>query len=813
MVNGLYLKLDKKLILRADEVVLPVESRENAFSDIGEDIDRIKNILRYFEMIEFKDIRFKNEKYMLLFKDDVIYLKSDQFDFASHKINRAGDELHAVIDMIYIKKYDIRLSGELRYNYKQDIASLQGVAKYRDIDANYLVNIQKDTLAYTVKSNEFAQLKPLIDQFNLPPRIAPWITERVKAKRYQLLSLSGLAKINKNGIKLFPESIKGEALLKDVTIEFNTKIDKLVEAEEVEVAYKNDSLYFVLKNPLYQGRSLEGSSVALTHLADPEPSELHLLLKLDSPFDEEIQKILKSYNIGLPVLQKSGTTAARLKLDVNLKSNKADFDGNFSLSKGEVMIGSVTLPVTKGNIHAKNSMMKFTDFELANASFKSAAEGSLDFGKKRADLDLDVDFFSLGKRESPFVSLKKLKLPMKIDYKKDVVIALPTLKTTAALSLKDNSATMSIEDIEILKKYLVGLPINIDGGRIKIATKEYKSFQFEGQIKRNDCFLYENDLACATQIPIEGVATQESLLLNAFEGRLALESKKSLLTLKNLNLDLKKLFESFKEESQRSVSKKARVVGSNSILRYGKAKLLTDRYELEFSANKDFIFEGSLGEDKVSVVKKRDNLEVKAIEIGDKMLHPLINFDGLQGGKYSIKMSGIPGKQIKGVIELDGGLMSNFKVYNNLLAFINTVPALATFNSPGFNNKGLKIKKGTVEFTVTEGRKISFDSVLIQGESATISGEGKIDIEAQTVNVDLAIQAAKAVGKLIGNIPVVGYILTGERQSIMTVGLHIGGTLENPKIEVSPIKDALLFPLRVLERSLMGISGEREKTK
>ncbi len=799
--------------MRADEVVLPLESNENAFSDIGEDIDRIKNILRYFEVIEFKDIRFKNENYMILFKDDIIYLKSDQLDFASHEISRKGDELYAVIDMIYIKKYDIRLFGELRYNYKQDIASLQGVAKYRDIDVNLLVNIQKNTLAYTLKSNQFGELKPFIDQFNIPPRIATWIVDRVKAKRYQLLNLTGLAKVDKNGIKLFPETIKGEALLEDVTIEFNTKIDKLVEAEEVEISYKNDSLYFVIKNPLYLGRSLEGSSVALTNLTNPEPSLLRLLLKLDSPLDGEIQKILESYNIRLPVLQKSGTTAAQLKIDANLKSKKVDFDGNFSVSKGEVIVGSVTLPVAKGNIHAKNSMVEFTNFEFANTSFKSLAEGSLDFSRKRADLNLDVDFFSLGSQKSPLFLLKKTKLPMKIDYKKDVVITLPTLKTTTALSLKDNSAKIDIEDIELIKKYLVGLPINIDGGNIKIATKEYKNFQFEGRLKRNECFLYENDLACATEIPINGVATQESLLLNAFEGRLVLESKKSLLTLKNLNLDLKKLFGSFKEESRRSISQKARVVGYNSVLRYGKAKLLTDRYELEFSTQKDFIFEGSLGQDKVRVVKKRDNLEIEAINIGDRMLHPLINFDGLQGGKYSIKMSGIPGKQVRGVIELDGGLMSNFKAYNNLLAFINTVPALATLNSPGFNNEGLRIKKGTIEFTITEGKKISFDSVLIQGESATISGDGEIDIEAQTVNVDLAIQAAKAVGKLIGNIPVVGYILTGDRKSIMTVGLHIGGTLENPKIKVSPIKDVLLFPLRVLERSLMGIGGDKKKIK
>ena len=159
---------------------------------------------------------------------------------------------------------------------------------------------------------------------------------------------------------------------------------------------------------------------------------------------------------------------------------------------------------------------------------------------------------------------------------------------------------------------------------------------------------------------------------------------------------------------------------------------------------------------------------------------------------------------MKGVITLDGGVMSDFKAYNNVLAFINTIPALATLRSPGFSRKGFRIKKGLIKFTIAKGRILTFDSILIEGKSATISGDGVIDLETKKINVDLAIQTAKVMGKIIGSLPVVGYILTGENKSIMTVGLHIGGTLDNPTTKTSPVKDVLLLPFKMLERTLTG---------
>ena len=67
--------------------------------------------------------------------------------------------------------------------------------------------------------------------------------------------------------------------------------------------------------------------------------------------------------------------------------------------------------------------------------------------------------------------------------------------------------------------------------------------------------------------------------------------------------------------------------------------------------------------------------------------------------------------------------------------------------------------------------------------------------------MDLAIQTARELGKVLGSIPLLGYILMGEDKS-MTVGLKITGSLDKPKVKTSAAKEILTLPLDILKRTI-----------
>ena len=192
---------------------------------------------------------------------------------------------------------------------------------------------------------------------------------------------------------------------------------------------------------------------------------------------------------------------------------------------------------------------------------------------------------------------------------------------------------------------------------------------------------------------------------------------------------------------------------------------------------------------------------MEALRIKDKVLHPLINFKGLQEGRYSLTKKGDPEKVMHGQIIVEGGVMKGFKAYNNVLAFVNTLPALAVLHKPGYSQKGFTIEEGVAEYRMINRTKIVFDSIYIRGTSATIVGKGELDLEKRTIKMDLAIQVAREFGKIVGNIPLVGYILMGEDKSV-TVGLKVSGSLDAPKVETTAAASILSLPLDIIKRTL-----------
>jgi hypothetical protein len=70
-----------------------------------------------------------------------------------------------------------------------------------------------------------------------------------------------------------------------------------------------------------------------------------------------------------------------------------------------------------------------------------------------------------------------------------------------------------------------------------------------------------------------------------------------------------------------------------------------------------------------------------------------------------------------------------------------------------------------------------------------ISAVGTIDMpRGQFVDTLVGVQPLQTVDKVISRIPVVGWILTDENRSIMTVYFEVKGSLDNPTVTAIPVK-------------------------
>ncbi len=840
-VDGLYIKLDKKLTLKADNVSIPKNKAKPSFHNIDKTFDKIKYLFTFFDYIDLKNVTFDNNHINILFTDEILYITSDDYEIAGN-IHRREQKFVAEVSMFHIKKENIHIKGTLTYDLDTDILATEGNFSAYHIRGEFFAVKEQNKIDFKIQSDNFTDLKTLIRTFGLQASLESWIVDRVKAKEYKLHSLTGDGQITDNGFKVNFDTLKGEMLFKDVKIFYQKELDPIL-AKSFILRYADKSLHFDLKNPAYKGRSMQGSTIDIVGLGKPK-TMLKLDLHMKTPIDKELQKILKSYDVHIPVKHTGEPVIVDLKMDIPLKKSskkqKSTVMVNVNLKKGKlwykniklpllkanvkfdnrkkeslsvdavlkngmVNIAQTKLPVKSGTLHYEKGTVTLNNVQLKESWYDGKVKGRINLKKKKADLKLHAKQISIGDKEK-FLVLKNKQLPLTLDYSKNLRIYIPTLDLKITHRKKDMH--IEVGNIKKIKPYLRNIGIQIDGGKLDI-IKNGTNYTFRGVLRRNACFLYEKNGACRTKIPCSGKVSKAGIDFYAFGKRLHYSSKKSRIRLKDLNIDLKKFLDVRKKNNRnkrdnkkgkKSKIKKLVILGKNSKVRYGKHALVTDSYDIEIQPNGNIKAFGSLSGDIVQFSKKGKIFSIKALRVKDKMLHPLIGFKGLKKGRYSLKKSGNPDKVMKGQIIIEGGIMSDFKAYNNTLAFINAVPALATLSNPGFSEKGFRIKEGVAEYRMIK-EKIVLDSVYIKGTSASIVGKGVIDMKTRTIKMDLAIQTARELGKFVGNLPLLGYILMGKDKS-MTVGLKITGSLEKPIVKTSAAKEILSLPLQLLKRTL-----------
>jgi len=800
-VEGLYLKLDKKLILKADKVVIPQRKENPSFDHASETLESIKYVLTFFEHIDLKEIHFNNNILGIYYLDNIIQLSSNDYLIRGN-IHREGKMLKGTVPILQLKKYNITMRGEFSYDLHEDILESKGKFLFQKAAGDFLAIKDRDTIGFSIKSDTFTDLRSIIDQFPMSEGVKSWVVDKVQAKSYKLLSLSGKGDIKDKAFKMDMETLRGEVLFSDVRIDFKEGVAPVL-ASSFILSYSDDKgLLFDLDKPRYLGKNLDGSTVSIVNLRD-DNTTLNLNLKLHTAHDEKVQKLLQAYAIDIPVLQKRGKVDASLDISIGLKSDDKHFATDVNFTKGIVQIQNVSLPIESGSLHYENGFITLKQVRLQNEYYAGILNGKLDLKKKKITSFFDAEYIEIGEKDERFIDLKKQKIPFTLSYEKGLHVEVP--KFALSFMHKGKGYALTVKDLNKVKPYLSDtFPIE-EGGEVYVTTNDFEKYDFKGVLKRSSCFLYEKNNVCEARVPFQGDASASDVNFYAFDKRLHFNKVKSRINIHNLNIDLKKFLATERTKSKKSKKKKSTysvvILGKKSNLRYGDYSLITDSYDVEIQPNGDIKAIGSTDGDIIKFTKKKDVLSLQALRIKDKVLHPLIDFEGLQHGRYSITKKGNPEKIMKGEIIIEGGVMKDFKAYNNTLAFINTIPALATLHKPGYSDEGFVITSGVIDYRMIGRSKIIFDSIYIKGDSATIVGKGELDLEKKTINVELAIQIARELGKALGSIPLVGYILVGKDKSL-TVGLQITGTLEKPNVSVSAAKDILSYPLELIKRTI-----------
>jgi uncharacterized protein YhdP len=97
---------------------------------------------------------------------------------------------------------------------------------------------------------------------------------------------------------------------------------------------------------------------------------------------------------------------------------------------------------------------------------------------------------------------------------------------------------------------------------------------------------------------------------------------------------------------------------------------------------------------------------------------------------------------------------------------------------------------------------LSFDDFSLDSNSLQLSAVGTYELKTKKIDAVLGVQPLEAVDKTLSLIPILGWVLTGDKGRLVVVSMKVQGQIEDPKVQIAPIKTISNAIRRPLLRAL-----------
>ncbi len=768
----LYLKLDKKLILRAKKIALPLKGSSS--TRLPNEIVYLRYIPRLFQRIELANLSFKSTSLSLLYKGGLFYLKTKDIDAVAKLYNIQKKLFFDLKHLRYIPwNLTIKGSGKI----VADSLSMSGKYDFEKIKGAFLLRQKAKKIHLTMNSKTFGnkELARAFSHLPVHPEIKAWSYKKIKARLYRLERLEMEGAID----RLSTKDVKASAVGERVDVKFHPKLPP-AHIKKVRLTLKNDNLSFKLTHPVYENKKLDGSWVKIHSLS--HNSYIDIFLKLATPFDPTVKRTIEAFGVKIPLLQKEGLTRGDLLITIDLRTLATKLLGIFHAQNSLFDLAGVDLYSEDLSVKLSDGRIIIRHSPIALPSLtKALCDGYYDIKKKRGKFQLKDLNVTIEKEGIELFELQDFSDTLTIDAnaKKLRLLKLNTIydfdrHLLEVEHLEDFKSKSPI--LSKLDPLRANLRYNIENGDVhamlllqnsplRFHGKTLKKFIVTGNIKKK-IFHINNIIDVSLSRRIE-------------------------LALRDLDIMIKDSGEGPK------LQKPLFVKFQNVSLLYDSHRLIVPKGYLRYNKERYFLYD-QLPQGKI-VIKKDANLSIEAKSITSRILGALLGKHIFDKGLYDLRAFGSK-KELYGTLLIKEGYIKDLKALNNFFAFINTIPALVTLSNPGFDTEGLPIHRGRIDFLYKENLLV-FKRIDLRSDALNIKGEGVVDLKKKRIDMLLHLQTFKKVSSIIKHIPIAGYIVLGKDGTISTA-VQVSGTLDDPKFSSKLPQETIKLPFKIIKRTL-----------
>ena len=514
-------------------------------------------------------------------------------------------------------------------------------------------------------------------------------------------------------------------------------------------------------------------------------------------FNKNVLNILKKFGMNIPIIQVKGNNYIKFKIFINnkLKNIIYDINSTDSLFQYNDINFSYKHMQMRGDLN--NSIIILKHFSVPNQFLNTLFDSNITINIKNKYINSFTYFYKFN--IDHYLNIKNFNEKIVIDLKKKLIFMLNSF-----IFANLNNNTVYLYSLKKLLKYSIFNKIFTDGNVL------IKFFKGKTDIIANSYIKYPLFLNQKNPYNINAVfeiKDNNISIYNRFINAEIINYKTIKASIYNLDIDIQGLIgvidstndiiSKISHSNENNSTIKVKIQAKNTNFIYKKHKFLTD--EANFYFNKEINFSAKYKKSSLHGYTKNKFLLIEGKNYTKQALVPLFNFfNHFNYINLDFVTVRSPQNFYTGKIYIKKGAIKDLGALNNIIAFINTIPALLTLNNPGFSSKGYKIKKGYINY-LFYNNILYFKQIKIKGINIDFDGKGYVDLNKNFIKMKIHTIIKIKLKK----IPIIGkglsYLFFG-KDGYLHVNIFVKGNLDNPKISKDMGGGIIESPLKLFKR-------------
>ncbi|OQY19721.1 MAG: hypothetical protein B6I36_03320 [Desulfobacteraceae bacterium 4572_35.1] len=192
----------------------------------------------------------------------------------------------------------------------------------------------------------------------------------------------------------------------------------------------------------------------------------------------------------------------------------------------------------------------------------------------------------------------------------------------------------------------------------------------------------------------------------------------------------------------------------------------------------------------------------------DKVYRQLLSHNGIVTGKLNgdFTIQGptgsnfLPNSNGNFHLQIRHGVLREFKFISKAFSLLN-VAQLFAFNLPDMAVEGMPFTQLTGDIRLNKGVLYS-DNLVIDSPAMGLTIVGDHNLNNNQLNLIMGIKPLGTVDTVVNNIPVAGWILTGNNKALISTNFKIHGSALNPEVSMLPFSSLGKKLFGILERTV-----------